>query len=182
MRGGFVSLFIFLPLPPFSLSLPSRPYNPSSLLSSIPIPIPSLQHRAASVSLASTSLSLARLIDPDPVLFSSLFDSRAGLYHRLAPASRRQGLPEGAEARGARDIEVNGERRGDGGGQVRRTGPAIYIFISSSCRAIGDRGRTKEKRETSCRGGVRKNFRPFPPRSASGSPLVSIRAEFATFA
>lgn len=54
-------------------------------------------------------------------------------------------MPEGAEAKGDGDIAEDEERQEDGGGQVRRTGPTIYIFISSSWRAIRDSDRKRER-------------------------------------
>lgn len=64
---------------------------------------------------------------------------------------------------------------GGTGGQVRRTGPAIYIFISSSWRAIGDRKveRKKEKKRKEQRArfeeeAVRKNFGHSPENALIG--------------
>lgn len=194
MRGGFVSSRLSLAPTLLSLSSLARINPPLPLLSLHPLSL--LANAAASIYLClprfPPSLSLARLIDPDPVLFSSLFDSRAGLYHRLTPAaSRRQGLPEGAEARGARDIEVNagsaegtGEDRSDA--QVPRYTFSFHLPGALSEIETEEEREKEKKGAPRSRGGVRKNFRPFPSRSASGLPLISVRlresreSEFAT--
>lgn len=79
--------------------------------------------------------------------------------------------------------------RRDAGGQVRRTGPAIYIFISSSWRAIGDREKYREKEKEGKRavralreeeeeeGTVKKNF-----GRSSESAFIAFSGFFIRFA
>lgn len=102
-------------------------------------------------------------------------------------------MPEGAEARGARDIEANGERRGAPGGEEEeeedRSDAQVprytFSFHLPAARAIRDRGR-KKKRVLALREGEEsgKNFRPFPPMRGERLRIASgeSRAEFATFA
>lgn len=118
MRDGFVSLRLSRAASSLASLALTYPVLPSA--SPVPIPFPSNLNNAAASPLPlspsiTPSLSLARLIDPDPVLFSSLFDSRRVTRTDSPAASRRQGLPGGEE----RERGV-----GDGGsGKGGRTGP-----------------------------------------------------------
>lgn len=100
------------------------PQLPSASPASIPFPS-NLNNAAASPLPLSPSitpsLSLARLIDPDPVLFSSLFDSRRVTRTDSPAASRRQGLPGGE--RRARGWVEEVEEVSRGSGRDGRTGP-----------------------------------------------------------
>jgi len=127
MRDGFVSLRLsyasiiplasLTPVYPLSCVFSSFSSSPSNL-DTPPLPLsPSL----------SLSLSLVRLIDPDPVLFSSLFDSR-----RVTRPTHPPPHDDGKGCLGGgREGIARQQEGGGGGGQVRRTGSAIYIFISS---------------------------------------------------
>lgn len=103
MRDGFVSLRLSRAASSLASLALTYPVLPSA--SPVPIPFPSNLNNAAASPLPlspsiTPSLSLARLIDPDPVLFSSLFDSRRVTRTDSPAASRRQGLPGGEEREG----------------------------------------------------------------------------------
>lgn len=108
-----LSLFVFLALPsPLDSLAPVYPLSHSPLLpllaSATPLP-PSLS--------LSLSPSLARLIDPDPVLFSSLFDSRRVTRAPTHPPPHDgKGCPEGEGVGGWR-------RKREALGGTGRTGP-----------------------------------------------------------
>lgn len=181
MRDGFVSPRLSSAASSLA-SLAPVPQLPSA--SPAPVPFPSNLNNAAASPLPlspsiTPSLSLARLIDPDPVLFSSLFDSRRVTRTDSPVASRRARVAKGERrARGGwrRWRRGTAGQREGRGGQVRRTGPAIYIFISSSWRAIGDREnwrkRKEKKRKRTARG--RKIF-GHSPENASIGRSFSIR-------
>lgn len=142
MRDGFVSLRLsYAPIPLASLA-PVHPLScvfssfSSPPLTSTTLPLP----LSPSLSL---SLSLMRLIDPDPVLFSSLFDSRRVTRTDSPAASRRQGLVGGERNGGSRGSRRDGEDRSDA--QVPRYTFSFHLSIRDREREEIERKR-KERR------------------------------------
>lgn len=91
----------------------------------------------------SPSLSHSRVLLTRTRFSSPLSSIRAGLPAPTHPPPHDgKGCQGGRGERGSewrRWRRYRGGVAGGTGGQVRRTGPAIYIFISSSWRAIEDR-------------------------------------------
>lgn len=181
MHDGFVSLR--LSRTPPVLSILSRlctlsPTLPllSLLASATPLP-PSLS--------LSLSPLLARLIDPDPVLFSSLFDSRRVTRAPTHPPPHDgKGCLESEKGCGRVEEEARGCVGGTGGG----TGPTHrsrdihfhFIFLARYRRQ-----RKKERKEEAAhsREGVRKNFGRYPESVDRLDSLSGSReSEFAIFA
>jgi len=100
-----------------------------------PIPFPSNLNNAAASPLPlspsiTPSLSLARLIDPDPVLFSSLFDSRRVTHTDSHAASRLQGLSGGGwRERGRVEEETRGSGKDGRTGPTHRSRDIHFHFI-----------------------------------------------------
>lgn len=133
----------------------------------------------------SPSLSLMRLIDPDLVLFFSLFDSRRVTRTDSPAASRRQGLLGGGAGGGGQDHEVVGG--------MGRTGPTHrfrdihfhFIFLSEIGRKREIQRKRKEQRRSSGgrERGVGKNFGHSPEAVDRPASLSGPRdSEFAIFA
>lgn len=139
-----LSLFVFLALPVLSpLSHSRTPYSPpllpfpflSPLTSTTPLPLHCLcLPRSPRLSHSRVLLTRTRFSSP-------LSSIRAGLPAPTHPPPHVGKGCQGGRERGGWVVEAAGRA----GGQVRRTGPAIYIFISSSWRAIGDRKKWKER-------------------------------------
>lgn len=109
-----------------------------------------------SLSLSLSPL-LARLIDPDPVLFSSLFDSRRVTRAPTHPPPHDgKGCPEGEGVGGWR-------RKREAIGGTGRTGPThrsrdIHFHFIFLARYRRQRKKERKKETTYSREGVRKNF------------------------
>lgn len=162
MRDGFVSLRLSRAASSLASLAPAYPNSPpllplpflSPLTSTTPLPL----HCLCLPRSPTPSLSLARLIDPDPVLFSSLFDSRRVTRTDSPAASRRQGLPGG----GGRRERGGGWRRKRGiAGGTGRTGPTHrsrdihFHFIFLACyrrqRKVERKKRKKKRKEQRAR-------------------------------
>lgn len=85
-----------------------------------------------------------RLIDPDPVLFSSLFDSRRVTRTDSPAASRRQGLSGGRGERGG-----GWRSRGDTAGAVGGTGGQVprYTFSFHLLAALSEIEKSRKKKK-----------------------------------
>lgn len=124
-----------------------------------------------SLSLSLSPL-LARLIDPDPVLFSSLFDSRRVTRAPTHPPPHDgKGCPEGEGAEGVEE-ETRGDRR-DGEDRSDAQVPR-YTF---SFHLPGALSETEKERGSA----FKKNFGHFP-RDRLDSLSGSRELEFAIFA
>lgn len=157
-----LSLFVFLALPsPLDSLAPVYPLSHSPLLSLLAsaTPLP------PSLSLSLSPL-LARLIDPDPVLFSSLFDSRRVTRAPTHPPPHDgKGCPEGEGVEGRR-------RKREAVGGTGRTGPTHrsrdihfhFIFLARYRRQ-----RMKERKRRRIRGKGSGKISAIPPRSVGFS-------------
>lgn len=157
------------------LSILSRPWYPLSHSPLLPL-LASATPLPPSLSL-SLSPSLARLIDPDPVLFSSLFDSRRVTRAPTHPPPHDgKGCPEGEGVGGWR-------RKREAVGGTGRTGPTHrsrdihfhFIFLARYRR------QRKKERGNVFTGRGQEKFRPFP-RDRLDSLSGSRESEFAIFA
>lgn len=165
-----LSLFVFLALPsPLDSLAPVYPLSHSPLLSLLasatPLP-PSLS--------LSLSLLLARLIDPDPVLFSSLFDSRR--------VTRAPTHPPPHDGKGCPEREKGWKgwrRKREAVGGTGRTGPTHrsrdihfhFIFLARYRRQ-----RKKERRRQRIHGKGSGKISAIPPRALIGWILYPVRA------